>query len=170
MIMEKVAFGGGCHWCTEAVFLSLLGVHTVEQGYVASTREDAGFSEAVIVHYNCRCISLKTLIEIHLLTHASNSDHSMRKKYRSAIYTFDADQYKNVQNLLGEIRKNIKKHTITQVLPFCEFKSSREEITNYYFKGPQKPFCVNFIDPKLKMLLNRFSSDVDHQKLAHLNI
>ncbi|MGC1204202.1 MAG: peptide-methionine (S)-S-oxide reductase [Flavobacteriaceae bacterium] len=90
--LTKIAFGGGCHWCTEAVFQSLLGVSKVEQGFVASTGQHNSFSEAVIVHFNVAKISLTTLIEIHLNTHKSTSNHSMRTKYRSAVYTFFEEQ------------------------------------------------------------------------------
>lgn len=168
MITGKIAFGGGCHWCTEAVFQSLVGVKKVEQGFIASIHEETGFSEAVIVHFNFKCISLKTLVEIHLLTHASSSDHSMRRKYRSAVYTFDVDQYKTAENLLFEFRQNSEHDLITQVLPFHSFEPSREEITQYYYKDPKKPFCRRFIDPKLQLLLKRFSSEVNHKKVAHL--
>ena len=77
--LTKIAFGGGCHWCTEAVFQSLIGVEKVEQGYVSSTEGYPSFSEAVIVHFNPRCIRLSTLIGVHLLTHKSSSPHSMRE-------------------------------------------------------------------------------------------
>ncbi|MEM9546265.1 MAG: peptide-methionine (S)-S-oxide reductase [Bacteroidota bacterium] len=81
---QKVGFGGGCHWCTEAVFQSLNGVTEVEQGWIAS-KEAPLLSEAVIVHYDEKIIDLTILIEIHLRTHSATSSHSMRSKYRSAI-------------------------------------------------------------------------------------
>ena len=86
--LYKIAFGGGCHWCTEAVFQSLKGVEKVEQGFITSYDQNNTFSEAVIVDFNTEKIDLKTLVEIHLHTHKSTSNHSMRKKYRSAIYVF----------------------------------------------------------------------------------
>ena len=86
--LTKIAFGGGCHWCTEAVFQSLLGVSKVEQGFVASTGQHNSFSEAVIVHFNVEDITLKTLTEIHLNTHKRTSNHSMRTKYRSGCIRF----------------------------------------------------------------------------------
>jgi peptide-methionine (S)-S-oxide reductase len=165
---SKIAFGGGCHWCTEAVFQSLKGVENVEQGYVASTNDNSTFSEAVIVHYNCKCITLKTLIEIHLLTHNSKSNHAMRKKYRSAIYTFNEAQFETVEDLLIKFQKKFNNELITEVLPFKDFEPSRAQITNYYFKDPEKPFCETFINPKLKLLLNQFSGFVDHNKVGHL--
>lgn len=170
MVIEssKIAFGGGCHWCTEAVFQSLKGVVEVEQGYVASTNENSSFSEAVIVHFNRKCITLKTLIEIHLLTHNSKSNHSMRKKYRSAIYTFHESQFLIVEDLMRKFQKKFNGELITEVLPFNDFEQSRAQITNYYFKNPKKPFCETFIDPKLKLLLNQFSRFVAPNKLGHL--
>lgn len=88
----KVALGGGCHWCTEAVFQSLKGVKKVEQGYACSINENSWFSEAIIVHFNEAEIDLSVLIEIHLHTHKSTSNHSMRYKYRSAVYVFTKAQ------------------------------------------------------------------------------
>ena len=96
-VLKKIALGGGCHWCTEAVFQSLKGVVSVEQGYIASLVKHSAFSEGVIVHFNANIISLKTLIEIHLYTHKSTSNHSMREKYRSAIYVFSKSQNDKVE-------------------------------------------------------------------------
>src|SRR3954451_12716902 len=89
---NKIGFGGGCHWCTEAVFLSLKGVEQVEQGWIASQPPYDAFSEAVVVTYDPLVITLTDLITIHLHTHASTSNHSMRQKYRSAVYWFDAEE------------------------------------------------------------------------------
>ncbi|MCA0151663.1 peptide-methionine (S)-S-oxide reductase [Winogradskyella vincentii] len=158
---NKIAFGGGCHWCTEAVFQSLKGVNRVEQGYVASINENSAFSEAVIVHYNPEIISLQTLIEIHLHTHKSTSAHSMREKYRSAIYTFSEKQYNHAIQILSEFQSEFKNKLITRVYPFSEFKASREAIQNYYKKNPDKPFCERFINPKLELLLNKFNNQVN---------
>ena len=165
----KVAFGGGCHWCTEAVFQSLIGVEKVEQGYVSSTEQNNALSEAVIVHYNRKCITLQTLIEIHLLTHQSTSNHAMREKYRSAIYVFSSFQHDVVTELLSVFQETYKGKLITQVLPFSSFEPSREEIANYYYNNPEKPFCETYIKPKLKLLLQQFGRFVDYDKVRHLD-
>ena len=157
----KIALGGGCHWCTEAVFQALKGVEKVEQGYVASNSEHSSFSEAVIVHYNAEVISLKTLIEIHLHTHKSTSNHAMRTKYRSAIYTYTEEQNIEAKRLLKVFQDEFEGQLITKVYPFSKFKASREAIQNYYQKNPDKPFCERFINPKLKLLLDQFSNHVN---------
>jgi peptide-methionine (S)-S-oxide reductase len=159
--IEKIAFGGGCHWCTEAVFQSIIGVEKVEQGYVASTGENSGFSEAVILHFKPEIVTLKRIIEIHLYTHKSTSNHSMRQKYRSAVYTYSASQLKSSKDIIDSFQPDFNFKIITQVYPFKSFKTSRDELLNYYKNDPEKPFCKTFIDPKLKLLLEQFSENID---------
>ena len=163
--ISKIALGGGCHWCTEAVFQSLKGVQHVAQGYVASTVDNTCFSEAVIISFNSEIIPLQTLIEIHLFTHKSTSDHSMRDKYRSAIYFFSEVQQKEVNAILQRLQLDFNDKLITKILPFSKFKPSRDEITNYYYKNPEKPFCRSFIEPKLKLLLSNYSEITDAEKI-----
>ena len=166
--LNKIALGGGCHWCTEAVFQSLLGVSKVEQGFVASTGDNNTFSEAIIVHFDTEDISLKTLIEIHLYTHKSTSNHSMRTKYRSGVYVFSEEQKLQAEQILNSFQNEFENKLITEVLPFDKFKGSREQIQNYYFSNPEKPFCETFINPKLKILLKQFSNYANQKKLKHL--
>lgn len=77
---SKIGLGGSCHWCTEAIFQSLIGVLKVEQGWISSEKGNTSFSEAVIVYFDDSIMSLNTLIEIHLYTHSCTSNHSMREK------------------------------------------------------------------------------------------
>ena len=169
MELTKIAFGGGCHWCTEAVFQSLIGVAKVEQGWVASTAKNNTFSEAVIVYFDNNKIDLKTLIEIHLSTHKSTSNHSFRNKYRSAIYYVDDYQQEKSKEIIEELQPNFEAKIITQVLEFKDFKPSTAEFQNYYQQNPQKPFCEKYIHPKLTFLLETFSNQIDKSKVSQLN-
>jgi len=165
---KKIGLGGGCYWCTEAVFQSLKGVAKVEQGYIASTGANDTFSEAVIVHFNEEEINLRLLIEIHLHTHKSTSDHSMRDKYRSAVYWFNEEQKEEAILLLKDLQQGFSAEIITKVYPFHAFEASRDDMTNYYHKNPEKPFCQTYIYPKLVLLLKQFSNQVKIDKLEHL--
>ncbi len=167
--LNKIGFGGGCHWCTEAVFQSLKGIHSVAQGWIASKGESETFSEAVIVEYNSEIIPLKVLTEIHLRTHKSTSEHSMRTKYRSAVYFFEPKDKKTIDSILKELQSKFDNKLITKVLPFIDFLPSGEHITNYYYKNPQKPFCENFINPKLKFLLNSYPVFADKDRIGQLD-
>ncbi|WP_288955981.1 peptide-methionine (S)-S-oxide reductase [uncultured Polaribacter sp.] len=160
MELSKIAFGGGCHWCTEAVFQSLLGVEKVEQGWVSSTEKNNTFSEAVIVHFDSSKINLKTLIEIHLVTHKSTSNHSMRSKYRSAIYYFTNQQKEESLKIINELQLQFDNKIITQILEFNQFKPSSKEFQNYYQSNPEKPFCKNYINPKLTLLKKKFKDSI----------
>lgn len=158
--LQKIGFGGGCHWCTEAVFQLLYGVYRVEQGFIASNGTNSLFSEGVIVHYKPIEISISNLIAIHLHTHNSTVNHSMRNKYRSAVYTFSNNSESEVLSILKKLQMDFKEELITQVLPFCHFRPSDVKFQNYYKTDKERPFCQTHITPKLKLILNKFSAQV----------
>ena len=156
--MKQIGFGGGCHWCTEAVFESLCGVKRVQQGWISSTYSSAKeFSEAIIVDFD-ENIPLDILIEIHLHTHNSTSNHSLRDKYRSAIYTFSKEQEQEANEILKKKQLLFDKPLITKVYPFEKFKLNDEKYLHYYKNNPKKPFCKSYIEPKLQLLLKRYSN------------
>lgn len=154
---EKIAFGGGCYWCAEAVFQSLRGVVQVEQGFIRSTGEDNGLSEAVIVHFEPEVISIDDLIAVHLHTHSSTSDHAMRVKYRSAVYVFSDGQAAIAAASINGHQQDFDKPLVTRVLPFAEFQISDAKYHNYYANNPEQAFCQTYIHPKLELLKRRYS-------------
>ena len=79
MKINRIGLGGGCHWCTEAVFQNLNGVVRVEQGWISALGA-LEYSEAVLVHFDPEKITAKDLIEVHLHTHKCTSNHFMRTK------------------------------------------------------------------------------------------
>jgi len=156
--MKRIGFGGGCHWCTEAVFQSLRGVSRVEQGFIRSEAPADGWSEAVIVSFDPSTLTINTLIEVHIRTHSATKAHSMRDKYRSAVYTFEEDQAEIAEQSLDRVRSDFDESLVTQVLPFVAFKSSDERFHNYYKTNPERPFCKRYIDPKLDHIRRVFSA------------
>ena len=166
----KIGLGGGCHWCTEGVFDSLIGITKVNQGWIASTGENSDFSEAIEVYFDPTVISLSDLIEIHLYTHASRSNHSMRGKYRSAIYAYDDNQFKQALEILNSLRADFDESLVTQVYPFASFKENKIELKDYFYSAPDRPFCQTYIKPKLSLLLARFNQHVDQDKMAGIGL
>lgn len=155
---NKCGFGGGCHWCTEAIFQSVPGVSNVEQGWIAPQAASGDFSEAVIVHFDPSVIQLELLIDIHLDTHSSTRDHALRAKYRSAIYVFSDEQARRASACLRKLQQQYPEPIITRVLPFGQFKMNRPQYLNYYYNDADKPFCQNVILPKLRQLRSRLAS------------
>lgn len=163
---NKIGLGGGCHWCTEGVFESLIGITKVNQGWIASNGKHSDLSEAVEVYFDPAVISLSDLIEIHLYTHASTANHSMRGKYRSAVYTYDEIQFKQASAILDLFRAELNPAIITQVYTFKSFKENKIELKDYFYSSPERPFCQTYIQPKLRLLLSRFKRHVDQNKMA----
>lgn len=164
--LERIGFGGGCHWCTEAIFQSLKGVTKVEQGWIASTPSNDTYSEAVIVHFDENQIDLLTLVQIHLHTHSSTSKHTMRNKYRSAIYSFSNKQSPLLQEMIAILQVDFEELIITKILPFQSFKKNIARYKNYYYSNPQRAFCKTYIQPKLSLLQQNFSQHVNKIKEA----
>lgn len=153
----KIGFGGGCHWCTEAVFAALRGVCDLEQGFIKSDPPNDYWSEAVQLEFDSSNIPLSALIEIHLRTHASTSNHKMRGKYRSAIYVMDENTRTEALQALETLAPDFDLPLVTQILPFRGFKASPEQFQNYAEKNADGPFCAAYIDPKLKLLRLEYS-------------
>ncbi|EFO30545.1 peptide methionine sulfoxide reductase MsrA [Roseibium sp. TrichSKD4] len=154
--LQKIGFGGGCHWCTEAVFQALTGVSQVDQGFMMSDPPHDSWSEAVGVTFDPGIIPLEVLTEIHLRTHASTSNHKMRGKYRSAVYVFDENQSSEVQRILLRLQAEFDEPLVTQVLDYRGFRASEERFQNYHLKNAERPFCQTYIDPKLALLKRNY--------------
>ena len=152
-----IGFGGGCHWCTEAVFNSLIGVKHVEQGFIRSTPPADSLSEAVQLRFDPRKMPLAVLVEIHLRTHSATSNHAFREKYRSAVYTTCDALSAEVAEVIQTLQVGFVKPLITQVLPLIEFESSPDQYQQYYQKHAEGAFCQRYVDPKLTLLRERFS-------------
>ena len=155
-MVTNAGFGGGCHWCTEAVFQSLRGVTEVEQGFISSDPPHQAFSEAVSVTWNPELIGFDDLIAVHLATHASTSHHKMRGKYRSAVYVKDdADA---ARRIIADLAGQTGSVFVTTVLPFRAFKASDARFRNYYDRNREGPFCEAYIESKLALLRERFAN------------
>ena len=153
-----IGFGGGCHWCTEAVFQTLRGVKSVEQGFIKSDPPHDSWSEAVRINFDSEIIPLTVLVAIHLRTHSSQSNHTFRGKYRSAVYVVRKSQKTAVDAILKDEQTEFDNPLVTHVLPLKEFKSSPDVFKNYYKTDPERPFCKAYIDPKLTKLRRDYAN------------
>lgn len=158
--MEKIGFGGGCHWCTEGIFQTLRGVAQVDQGFIQSTPPADRWAEGVIILFDPMIISLETLAEVHLRTHSANGIYSPGGRYRSAIYTFAAEQVAEAALTIDRFASESGQPPRTAVLPFIGFKPSEPRYQNYYKTAPDRPFCRRYIDPKLAYIRRHFAAVV----------
>lgn len=156
-MMERIGFGGGCHWCTEGVFQALRGVDRVDQGFIQSEAPSDSWAEGVIVTFDPVCISLQTLAEVHLRTHSATGGYSPDGRYRSAIYVFEADQRHDAEQAIDRFATEMGVTARTLVLPLLGFRASDARYQNYYRSDPERPFCRRYIDPKLDYIRRHFA-------------
>ncbi|NNU16068.1 peptide methionine sulfoxide reductase [Parvularcula sp. ZS-1/3] len=152
-----LGLGGGCHWCTEAVFQSLRGVSGVEQGFIESAPPHDTASEAVWLQLDEGIMPLSVLLDIHLRTHSSGSQHKMRGKYRSAVYVMDEDTGERCREVIHQLAEEREGPVVTEVLPLRRFILNDARFLNYQKTRPEAPFCKTYIDPKLALLRREFS-------------
>lgn len=153
----QIGLGGGCHWCTEGIFRAVIGVSHVRQGWVSARSPHASFSEAILLEYDPQLIALPELIAIHLHSHSCTNAHSMRVKYRSAVYVFDSKQEMESREAIEMLQADFDKKILTDVMYLQAFELNVDEYLDYYRKNPEKPFCKTYIEPKLRDLMGRYS-------------
>lgn len=154
---RQIGFGGGCHWCTEAVFAALRGVSDLRQGFIRALPPDDAYSEAVMLIHDPQAIPFDTLIEVHLRTHASMSNHKLRGKYRSAIYVSTDAQRQQAIAALADLQPLFPEPLVTRVLPLAGFRASDPRFHDYARKNAGNQFCTRYIDPKLAEIRARYA-------------
>jgi len=175
---EKIVFGGGCFWCTEAIFESLRGVVYVISGYSGGnlpppvdrgrkrpTYEDVstgktGHAEVVKIEYDPQQISFNDLLTVFFATHDPTTPNRQSAdagtQYRSAIFYTTKEQKKESEAFIKNL--NISKlKVITDVRPLEKFYEAEKYHQKYHQKNISAPYCEIVINPKLEKLKERFN-------------
>jgi len=170
---EIVVFGGGCFWCTEAIFKMLRGVISVTPGYAGGamknpsyydvTGGDTGHAEVIRIEFDPTVIPYHDLLDIFWHTHDPTSLNrqgaDVGTQYRSAVFYTTPEQKETTQKSLEELKKsgNFKNGIVTDVKPLGTFYEAEDYHKNYYEKNSFEPYCRIVIDPKLKHLREKYS-------------
>lgn len=168
---RKATFGGGCFWCTEAIFQQLKGVSKVESGYsggdvhnptyreVCSGR--TGHAEVIQVIYDPDVVSFEDILRVHLGTHnpttLNQQGADKGTQYRSIIFYRDDDEKNVAEDLLSELSGVLDKPVVTEVQPFSVFFPAEPEHQDYYRRNEGKPYCEGAIEPKLAKFRQSFA-------------
>jgi len=163
---EIAILGGGCFWCTEAVFKRLKGVISVEPGYAGGWVEnptyeevctgETGHAEVVKIIFDPKLISFRELLKVFFTIHdpttLNRQGEDIGTQYRSIIIYFNDEQKRIAEEEIKEAEKIWKKPIVTEVVPFKNFYRAEDYHINYYERNPDKPYCRIVIAPKIAKL------------------
>ncbi|WP_313295837.1 peptide-methionine (S)-S-oxide reductase MsrA [Diaphorobacter sp.] len=170
---NSIILGGGCFWCTEAVFDRVRGVHDVESGYAnghvdAPTYEQVcegstGHAEVIKVDYDPAVISLRQILEIFFATHdpttLNRQGNDVGTQYRSAIYYTNEAQKQVIDDLLREIGQDklFGAPVVTEVDPLKSYWPAEGYHQDYFVNHPNQGYCAFVVGPKVDKFRKTFS-------------
>ncbi len=162
-------FGGGCFWCTEAVYGELKGVASIMPGYAGGavpnpTYEQVcggttGHAEAIKIEYDPDIISYDDLLTVFFATHdpttLNRQGNDIGTQYRSIILYSDEEQKQKAEAFIEKLNETGQK-VVTELKPFESFYEAEDYHRQYYLKNSSAPYCQLIISPKLEKLKTRF--------------
>jgi peptide-methionine (S)-S-oxide reductase len=170
--LQTATFGGGCFWCTEALFQQVKGVQKVVSGYTGGKAPGrptyrevcsglTGHAEVVQLKYDETVISFRELLEIFMATHdpttLNRQGADVGTQYRSVIYYHNEGQRNEAVKVLKEFEKYYADRIVTELSPLGTFYEAEEYHQNYYRNHPEQGYCNYVISPKLTKLRQKFS-------------
>jgi len=166
--LATATFGGGCFWCTEAVFQQLKGVQSVVSGYSGGSVKNptyhqvctgtTGHAEAIQVTYDPALVSFGDLLEVFWKTHdpttKDRQGNDVGTQYRSVIF-YHSDEQKQLAEYYKKKLDESKVFgapIVTEIAPFTVFYRAEDYHQNFYNQNPQQSYCRIMIPPKLEKL------------------
>ncbi|SNR53689.1 peptide-methionine (S)-S-oxide reductase [Maribacter sedimenticola] len=165
--METATVGGGCFWCTEAVFQEVKGIKEVISGYTGGTAPGkptyreicsglTGHAEVVQVIFDPSVISYDDILLIFMTTHdpttLNRQGADAGTQYRSVIYYHNEVQEKKARAIINELQNVYDKPIVTEISPLGTFYEAEEYHQDYYKNNSEQGYCQVVINPKLAKL------------------
>lgn len=165
--LEKMTIGGGCFWCTEAIFDQINGVEKVVSGYsggnapgVPTYREVCsgltGHAEVVQVDFDPNVVTYRELLYVFMTSHdpttLNRQGGDVGTQYRSVIFYHNGEQEKIAKEVLTEMASHYDDPIVTELAPLEIFFLAEVEHQEYYANNPSQGYCSMVIAPKLSKL------------------
>jgi len=174
MNSQAITLGGGCFWCTEAVFEIVDGVLAVESGYsnghvVNPTYEqvcrgDTGHAEVIRVDFDADRISLREILAVFFAIHdpttLNRQGNDSGTQYRSGIYLHDPSQEAVVREVVAEANEALKGRVVTEVQPLANYSKAEAYHQHYFANHPNAGYCSFVVAPKVEKFKRVFKERV----------
>ncbi len=172
-MVDYVTLAGGCFWCTEAVFKDVIGVESVESGYIgghvpnpsyrAVCDGTTGHAEAIRVGYDPEGLALGDLLDIFFATHdptqLNRQGNDVGTQYRSAIFPASPEQEAEARAAIERAQAESSKPIVTTIEPMSEWYTAEGYHQDYWeTSGRSNPYCMAVIPPKLQKLRKSFAA------------
>lgn len=172
--MKEIAiFGGGCFWCTEAVFKMLKGVVSVTPGYAGGAKPnptyddvcsgETGHAEVTRIIYDPAQVSFRTLMTVFFATHdpttLNRQGNDVGTQYRSIVLSTTPAQKAEAEAFIHEIDESTKEgsRVVTEVKPLAEFYEAESYHKDYFAHHPDQAYCNLIISPKVEKVQKEFA-------------
>ncbi len=171
---QTITLGGGCFWCTEAVFVKVKGITDVESGYSNGAVKNpsyeqvctgtTGHNEVVKLEYDPAQISTRQILEIFFVIHdpttLNRQGNDTGTQYRSGIYYSNEEQKRVAQELIGEINRDggLSKPVVTEVKPLDNYWPAEDYHQDFFEKNPYQGYCVAVAGPKVAKFRKTFAA------------
>ena len=172
MASEMITLGGGCFWCTEAVFQQIDGVLSVEAGYSNGHARnpsyqqvcegDTGHNEVVRVEFDNQRIGLRELLEIFFTIHdpttLNRQGADVGTQYRSGIYLHDEAQRAVAGSVLAEASAAHGGRVVTELHMVDTYSRAEDYHQRYFAKNPHQGYCAAVVGPKVQKFRRTFKA------------
>lgn len=171
---ETATLGGGCFWCTEAIFKSLKGVETVESGYSGGHTKnptyqevctgETGHAEVIQITFDPQVTSFGEILEVFFQTHdpttLNRQGADVGTQYRSAIFYHSPRQMEMAENYIAQLNKEnvFGKPVVTEVTAFDHFYKAEAYHQNYFANNRTQGYCQFVIVPKIEKFKKIFKN------------
>jgi len=169
--LQTLVLGGGCFWCTEAVYVQVRGVVDVESGYCNGDLPqpnyemvcsgDSGYCEVVKLVYDPAQVSTRELLEIFFVIHdpttLNRQGHDSGSQYRSGIYFTHPEQEQVARALLAELVGVYPSPVVTELLPLADYAPAEDYHQDYFERNPHQGYCMAVAAPKVAKFRKTFA-------------
>ena len=171
MATEVATLGGGCFWCTEAVFQQLKGVTHVESGYTGGKIPNpnyemictgaTGHAEVVRLEFDPAVVSYRDILEVFFTTHdpttLNRQGNDKGTQYRSVIYYHSPEQEKLARKVMAEMAHVWDAPIVTELSPATTYYKAEDYHQNYFRQNPSQGYCAFVVAPKVSKFRQIFA-------------
>jgi len=174
MAVETITLGGGCFWCTEAVFEQVAGVLALQSGYCNGQvlrpsyeqvcEGTTGHVEVVRVQFDPQSVSLRELLEIFFVVHdpttLDRQGNDTGPQYRSGIYWHAPAQADVARQVLAEVNAELGGRVVTELAAETNYWPAEDYHQHYFANHPGQGYCAYVVAPKVQKFRQTFAAKV----------